>query len=105
MTLRYAVNYATMDSGSEYRILFTNYILLGALVTRALSPQDYRVADFKAAASDAFWFRFWGASVVAMLCNVVAIIYEPVVIVQYLVISPKWTDSYCYRLGANICLH
>ena len=51
---RYTVNYATMDSGSEYRILFTNYILLGALVTTALSPQDYRVADFKAAANDAF---------------------------------------------------
>ena len=82
-------------SGTEYYILFSNYIVLSAFVTTALwgfSPRAYKAAATKAATSDSFCFRFWGVAVVAMLCNTVAIIFEPVVIVKYLVVSPKWTD-------------
>ena len=92
---RYAVDQKKVDRGTDYHILFANYILLSALVTTALwglSPRAYKAAASRAADSDSFCFRFWGTAIVAMLCNIVTIIFEPVVIVKYLVISSHWVD-------------
>ena len=90
---RYAVDQKKEDSGTDYHILFANYIFLSALVTTALwglSPRAYKAVASRAADSDSFCFRFWGTAIVAMLCNFVTIIFEPVVIVKYLVINPQW---------------
>lgn len=91
---RYAADRDKVDSVTDYRILFANYIFLSALVTTALwgfSSRAYKAVGSKAADNDYFCFRFWGIVIVAMLCNIVTIIFEPVVIVKYLVINSHWT--------------